>query len=146
MTSKAALLAGILTSLMTAALQAQQATDSSAATAPRADESAAKAIQDVAPIGAASADADADQTKADATKLDAEALQEALLDAKAAGYKLVDRNGKEVVCKKETVTGSRIATRTVCLTLQQWADQRRAHSRAIEEIILKSLSVNPKAQ
>jgi hypothetical protein len=30
----------------------------------------------------------------------------------------------EVVCQRESVVGSRLATRRVCMTRQQWADRR----------------------
>jgi|SRR5687768_11736885 hypothetical protein len=146
MMSKAAVLAGILASLMTAALQAQQATNSAATNAPPADESAANGMQDVAPTGPASAAADADQSKPDATKNGTWTTDEALLAAKAAGYKLVNRNGKEVVCKKETVTGSRIATRTICLTLAQWEEMRNSQKKTIDDLTIQALSVNPKVE
>lgn len=38
--------------------------------------------------------------------------------AKAAG------NPSEVVCEKQTVVGSRLAVRRVCMTRQQWAEQK----------------------
>jgi hypothetical protein len=51
---------------------------------------------------------------------------DALLRAQAAGYKLVNKDGRELFCKKEMVTGSRLATRTRCLTLAQLEEQRNA--------------------
>ncbi len=31
----------------------------------------------------------------------------------------------EVVCEKQTVVGSRLATKRICMTRAQWAEQRR---------------------
>ena len=54
--------------------------------------------------------------------------------AKAAGgatdktpnsYKLVKRNGQDVYCRREEVTGSRTAVREVCLTQAQMEAERR---------------------
>jgi hypothetical protein len=33
----------------------------------------------------------------------------------------------EVVCEKQTVLGSRLATKRVCLTRSQWAEQRQGN-------------------
>lgn len=40
-----------------------------------------------------------------------------------AAKKKTDPN--EVVCEKQTVIGSRLATKKVCLTRSQWAEQRQ---------------------
>lgn len=66
---------------------------------------------------------------------------EALLRAQAAGYKLVNKDGKEVFCKKETVTGSRLATRTRCVTLAQLEAERNATRDMLAEMSRKSVNI-----
>ena len=40
----------------------------------------------------------------------------------------------EVVCQKVEVTGSRIASKRVCMTRSQWAEQERSDQREIEQV------------
>jgi hypothetical protein len=39
-----------------------------------------------------------------------------LLDAKKAGFTVVNRDGKELFCQVEDITGSHVRTKTVCMT------------------------------
>ncbi len=66
---------------------------------------------------------------------------DALLRAQAAGYKLVTKDGKEVFCKKEMVTGSRLATRTRCLTLAQIEAERNATKDMLLDMSRKSINI-----
>ena len=40
----------------------------------------------------------------------------------------------EVICKKQTVVGSRLAVRKKCLTRMQWANERQNHREAVESV------------
>ena len=46
--------------------------------------------------------------------------------------KAVDPN--EVVCEKQTVAGSRLATKRVCMTRAQWADVKSQDREEIEKV------------
>lgn len=65
---------------------------------------------------------------------------DALLRAQAAGYKLVNKDGRELFCKKEMVTGSRLATRTRCLTLAQLEEQRNATKDMLMDMSRRSVN------
>ena len=43
------------------------------------------------------------------------------------------KDPSEVVCEKQTVIGSRLATRRVCATRAEWAEQRRLDREAIDQ-------------
>ena len=43
-------------------------------------------------------------------------------------------NPNEVVCEKQEVTGSRIATKRVCMTRAQWAEQKHEDRMEIEKV------------
>ncbi len=88
---------------------------------------------------AASADGEKPAT-ATAAEEKAKADKDALLRAQAAGYKLVNKDGKEVFCKKELVTGSRLATRTRCLTLAQLEEQRNANKDMLMDVNRRSVN------
>jgi hypothetical protein len=89
---------------------------------------------------AADASAEAAKAEADAAA-SKKADSEALLRAQAAGYKLVTKDGKEVFCKKEMVTGSRLATRTRCLTLAQIEAERNATKDMLLDMSRKSVNI-----
>jgi hypothetical protein len=50
----------------------------------------------------------------------------------SAATKTPDPN--EVVCEKEQDSSSRIATKRVCMTRSQWAEQRRLNRQDIEKV------------
>jgi hypothetical protein len=66
-------------------------------------------------VGCASKPADEPVTKR--VKVDASNIAE----AQAAGYRIVNKDGQTLYCRKEFLTGSRLKTRTSCLTAAQWA-------------------------
>ena len=43
-----------------------------------------------------------------------------IAEAQAAGYKIVDKEGKRLLCRKELQTGSHVQYKTSCLTEQEW--------------------------
>lgn len=45
-----------------------------------------------------------------------------IAEAQAAGYKIVNQNGKTLYCRKSLLTGSRLKATTSCLTAAQWAE------------------------
>ena len=51
--------------------------------------------------------------------------------AKDSPKKSKDPN--EVVCEKQTMVGSRLATRKVCATRAEWAERRRLDKEAIDQ-------------
>ena len=40
----------------------------------------------------------------------------------------------ELVCKSQSVTGSRLAVKKKCLTKAEWANERKTHKEAVEAI------------
>ena len=53
-----------------------------------------------------------------------------------AGVQAESKSAKdpnEVVCEKQTVVGSRLATRKVCGTRAEWAEKRRLDKEAIDQ-------------
>jgi invasion protein IalB len=53
-------------------------------------------------------------------------------DASATAGKVANPN--EVVCEKQEETGSRLATRKVCMTRAQWADLKGQDRQEIERV------------
>lgn len=51
--------------------------------------------------------------------------------ASAAGQKAKDPN--RIICEREEVLGSRLASKKVCLTAQQWQERRREHRETLEQ-------------
>jgi hypothetical protein len=89
---------------------------------------------------AAEASAVAQQAKTEPETREQRPDNDALLKAQAAGYKLVNKDGKELFCKKEMVTGSRLATRTRCLTLAQLEEQRNATKDMLMDMSRRSVN------
>jgi hypothetical protein len=71
---------------------------------------------------AAAAPAAAATTKAPVTRqvpVDASNVAE----VQRAGYKIVNKEGQKLYCRTDPITGSRLQTRTTCLTEQELYDQ-----------------------
>ena len=52
-----------------------------------------------------------------------------IAEAQAAGYKVVNKDGHDLLCRKELMTGSHARYRTSCLTPEEWkslAESQRA--------------------
>ncbi len=58
--------------------------------------------------------------------------QTAQVSAGQAPKKALDPN--EVVCEKQTVAGSRLATKRVCMTRAQWADIKSQDREEVEKV------------
>jgi hypothetical protein len=58
-----------------------------------------------------------------------------VLIAQKHGWKIVDEKGNQLFCRADSVTGSRVRTRTICMTPKEWAEfARRAERNAVEGI------------
>jgi len=53
-----------------------------------------------------------------------------IVEAQQAGYKIVNKSGEQLYCRKELLTGTRLKTRTSCLTAAQW-DELATHARDV---------------
>ena len=52
----------------------------------------------------------------------------------AAEEKKADKNDpNRMICEKQEVLGSRVATKKICMTAAQWEDRRREDREAIEK-------------
>ena len=45
-------------------------------------------------------------------------------DVQAAGYKIVNKDGEQLYCRKDAITGSRVEFQTTCLTAQELYDRQ----------------------
>jgi hypothetical protein len=54
-----------------------------------------------------------------------------LVEAQKAGYKIVNENGQQLFCRRETVTGTRLQHRTTCLTAQQLTEMNAKAAEAM---------------
>jgi hypothetical protein len=51
-----------------------------------------------------------------------------------AGYKIVNKEGQKLYCRTDPITGSRLQTRTVCLTEQELYDQMHETQNAMSHV------------
>jgi hypothetical protein len=58
--------------------------------------------------------------------------------AERAGYKLVNRNGEQVYCRTDPITGSRIETQTTCLTSRELALQMESTRQRMQQTQVQS--------
>jgi hypothetical protein len=63
-----------------------------------------------------------------------ELTEESIIAAQAAGYTLVNRNGEQVLCRRDAQTGTRLAHSTICLTAREWARARASTRKAVEDM------------
>ena len=52
--------------------------------------------------------------------------------AAPSGSPAADKNPNEIVCEKQMVIGSRLASKNKCLTRAQWAEQRRVANETVD--------------
>jgi len=141
MRNHAAWVAAVFSVLTCATAFAQQSAETAEPNATPAEGAAAPANPAATPAVAAKAEA-AEPAKGGKAAEDLKgADNDALLRAQAAGYKLVDKDGKQVFCKKEMVTGSRLATRTRCLTLAQLEAERNATKDMLLDMSRKTINI-----
>jgi hypothetical protein len=57
-----------------------------------------------------------------------------IAEAQAAGYRIVNQDGKTLYCRKSFVTGSRLDTKTSCLTAAQWAELSRSSGTVVRDM------------
>jgi hypothetical protein len=55
-------------------------------------------------------------------------------DVQRAGYKIVNKDGIKLYCRTDPITGSRIQTRTSCLTEREMQEQNQAVRQSMESI------------
>jgi hypothetical protein len=55
-------------------------------------------------------------------------------EARKAGYKIVDQNGKTVYCRDQMKTGSHVRKETICMTAQELEAAREASRRNIDQM------------
>ncbi len=53
---------------------------------------------------------------------------------KALGYSIMNRDGQALYCKRISVTGSNVMTRTTCLTPQQWQEMHQNDQQTLEDL------------
>ena len=61
------------------------------------------------------------------------AAQTAPAGAAAATSQKAADNANEVVCERQAVTGSRVASRRICMTRAQWADLKLQDRQEVEK-------------
>ena len=47
-------------------------------------------------------------------------------------------NSNRIICEKVEQTGSRLATKRICMTAEQWAERRRMDREALESVQAKT--------
>ena len=57
-----------------------------------------------------------------------------IAEAQKAGYKVVNQNGKELYCKKEFLTGSRLNSKTTCLTASEWTQLNESSGKVVRDM------------
>jgi len=55
-------------------------------------------------------------------------------EAQAAGYKIVNENGKTLFCRKELETGSHVRYRTSCLTEAEWKQMAESAKASVQDM------------
>jgi hypothetical protein len=55
-----------------------------------------------------------------------------IVEAQRAGYKLVDKDGQKLYCKRDLNTGSHVRHTTSCLTEAEWTAMAEASRRSVE--------------
>jgi hypothetical protein len=92
------------------------------------------------PVAASSQVAVAGQPAAAAAPADAKGTRQVAVDAsnvadvQAAGYKIVNKDGEKLYCRKDPITGSRVQFQTTCLTAQELYDKQHQTQNAMSLI------------
>ena len=55
-------------------------------------------------------------------------------EAQAAGYKIVNEDGKTLFCRKELLTGSHVRYKTSCLTEQEWKQMAESGRATVQDM------------
>jgi hypothetical protein len=57
-----------------------------------------------------------------------------VVDVQRAGYKIVNKDGQTLYCRREVATGTHINNQTTCLTEQQLAEQMSDSQQGLEHV------------
>jgi len=57
-----------------------------------------------------------------------------IVEVQKAGYKIVDKDGQKLYCKRDLNTGSHVRYTTSCLTEQEWTAMQDASRRSVEQM------------
>jgi hypothetical protein len=57
-----------------------------------------------------------------------------VVDVQRAGYKIVNRDGQTLYCRRDVATGTHINNQTTCLTEQQLAEQMSDSQQGLERV------------
>jgi hypothetical protein len=63
-------------------------------------------------------------------------------DVQAAGYKIVNKDGEKLYCRKDPITGSRVQFQTTCLTARELYDKQHQTQEAMSLISNQLTPVN----
>jgi hypothetical protein len=55
-----------------------------------------------------------------------------IVEAQQAGYKVVNKDGKTLYCKRNLKTGTRLNRETMCLSEEEWRNVRDASQASVE--------------
>jgi hypothetical protein len=55
-----------------------------------------------------------------------------IVEAQRAGYKVVDKDGQKLYCKRDLNTGSHVRYTTACLTEEEWRAMADSSRRSVE--------------
>jgi carboxypeptidase C (cathepsin A) len=58
-------------------------------------------------------------------------------DVQHAGYTIVNKDGEKLYCRTDAITGSRVQTRTSCLTEREMSEQNEATRESMDSIKMK---------
>jgi hypothetical protein len=64
---------------------------------------------------------------------------ETLLAAQGAGYKVVNKDGQQLLCRKDRQTGSHTRYTTSCMTPQEWETLTRSSRQTTEDLTRRRL-------
>jgi hypothetical protein len=70
----------------------------------------------------------------DAETAEPELTAEGIVAAQAAGYTLVNKNGEQILCRRNAQTGSRLQHTTTCLTAREWTRMRNSSRKTLEDM------------
>ena len=73
------------------------------------------------------------RTRAKSVLALAAAVMATALPTQANGGEKKTKDPNEIICEKQSIVGSRLATRRVCGTRAEWAEKRRLDKEAIDQ-------------
>jgi hypothetical protein len=66
--------------------------------------------------------------------------------AQAEGYYIVKENGARLYCRRDPVIGTRLRSKTTCLTTEQWRQAREAGKRTVRPALTTQAPTPPGGQ